>query len=112
MKLASDIVEDVMLYLEDHLTQSVSSKEIANHFKTFYTDEEILWTIDRLQKAHYIQAVPYFDKTFSVDHITHQGYKLLDEMHDGKWRKKASKVTGAISVATIANLLPDILSKP
>lgn len=120
MKLIRECVRDTMLYLEDNLKLNdfVSSDSISI---PKYKQDDITYTISKLEEAGYINAVSrsYDDEIFYyINSITWNGHQFLDNIRDNKvWSKtksilsKLESVSIEIISSTAAQVVTNIISK-
>lgn len=106
MKLNYDCVRDVLLAVENAETidenLSLTPLKVVELFDGLpeYKDNEILYTVEKLKEAGYINAVVSFAAGHYIDgfisSITYSGHEYLDNIRDPKvWRKVKSVLAKA-----------------
>lgn len=115
MKLNYDCVRDVLLAVEKTETidedLSLTPLEVVGLFDRLpeYKDNEILYTVEKLKEAGYINAAMRFASGRYIDgfisSVTYSGHEYLDNIRDPKvWRKVKSVLAkaGAITMPLIS----------
>lgn len=115
MKLNYDCVRDVLLAVEKAETidenLSLTPLKVVKLFDELpeYKDNEILYTVEKLKEAGYINAVVSFAAGHYIDgfisSITYSGHEYLDNIRNPKvWRKVKSVLdkAGAITLPLIS----------
>ena len=115
MKLNYDCVRDVLLAVEKTETidenLSLTPLKVVKLFDELpeYKDNEILYTVEKLKEADYINAAISFAAGHYIDgfisSITYSGHEYLDNIRDPKvWRKVKNVLdkAGAITLPLIS----------
>ena len=115
MKLNYDCVRDVLLAVEKAETidenLSLTPLKVVKLFDELpeYKDNEILYTVEKLKEADYINAAISFAAGHYIDgfisSITYSGHEYLDNIRDPKvWRKVKNVLdkAGAITLPLIS----------
>ena len=115
MKLNYDCVRSVLLTVEKSKTideeLNLNPLAVETIFEQLpkYEDSEILYTIEKLKKAGYINAALHFAAGHFIDgavsSITYSGHEYLDNIRESEvWRKVKTmlKNAGAITLPLIS----------
>ena len=124
MKLNTDCVRDVLLYLEESLEVdigksqmiSVSLHQIQTHFETEYTPEDIWYTVLKLREAKFIDGTfmnSNKSKMFicNIDDIMWDGHTFLNNIRPKSiWEatKTGAKKLETTSIAALSMIASEI----
>ena len=121
MKLNQDCIRDLLLYLENNLSYTTNKININNLHLKNYTEDELIYTAEKLFEGNYITYViakAYNPPVIVVTGITYNGHQFLDNIRDDKVWKKTKSILSKVSSASIniiseiaAKVLSDIISK-
>ena len=116
MKLNHDCIRDFMIYFEKNvrLNEELSYSDLDLFEKeTKYSSEDIIYTIQKLSEANYINAQFYQGSNaiynLSVSAITWEGHQFLDTIRDNKVWKNTKTVVSKFSSVSIT-LLKEVAS--
>ncbi len=118
MQLNHECIRDLMLYLEANL--SYSNAIIINDIKELdYTEEELLYTSERLIEADFLKAsIQSFISdelpTIYAHAITYSGHELLDNIRDNSvWNKIKSKISclASVSISIVNSVAATVISE-
>lgn len=106
MKLKKECIRDLLLFVESSNTPSVNESEIQNFIdNTDYTKPDIIYTIQKLQEAGYLNAnIKYGDNTvywYSISSITYDGHQFLDTIRDDSVWEAAKQKTSVLKDVSI-----------
>lgn len=115
MKLNHDCIRDLLLYLEDHLCYKdeirINSLKIEP-----YSQDELLYTADRLIEAGYLNSRFGWNMQSShiitVNSISYDGHQFLDTIRDdGIWKNTKNKFAkfSSISLPIIQELASSLI---
>ena len=118
MTLNHDCIRDLLLYLEGNLTYD--NEIIVNNIDSLnYTEEDLLYTTERLIEAGYIKAS--FQEFISddlpiaeVQAITYRGHEFLDTIRDTSVWTKTKNITSkfsSTSIQLISSIASQIISQ-
>lgn len=118
MKLNHNCVRDLLLFIEDNLTYStyIYVNEIQLEG---YTQEEIIYSADKLLDAGYITATRKVfissDGTpqIEIKSITWDGHQFLDNIRDNKvWEQTKGILSkfSSVSIGIISNVAAQVIS--
>ncbi|MEY2385724.1 DUF2513 domain-containing protein [Lactococcus lactis] len=112
MKLNHDCVREVILDIEKNQSMGnfYGSENVGEHLSQ-YTDEDIIYSIDQLDQAGFIEVSSNYSMeligSYMIKGITWEGHQFLDNVRDNKiWsltKKSASKVA-SVSLPVMAQL--------
>lgn len=121
MKLDQECVRDLLLYMENELPMNAQvrlSSVYEEHFKSKYSNEQVLYTASKLHEAKLIEGVPFtFDigiVDFVMQSISYDGHQLLDNIRDPKvWEetKNATKKLTSVSLPILIEVAKTIAIK-
>ena len=117
LKLNKDCIRDLLLYLEKNLDNK-SDIQVRNITLNDYSNEELMYTAEKLIEAQFINAVNKWDITdshiISVISLTYKGHEFLDTIRDNivwsKTKSFLSKFTST-SIGLISNVASEVLAK-
>lgn len=115
MKLNHDCVRDVLLYLEEKLTDKpLKIKDIASHFENDYSLDDIVYTFQKLEEAKYVStsAENTCSKHSLVKTITWKGHNFLDNIRDAKILAKAKQSLSELksfSLEVLADICKELI---
>lgn len=130
MKFNPDCIRDILLYLENNLKyenaafslkhKEISAYKIAEYLSSFYTQDDILYNIEKLEEENYIHysSVSY-DKNHSIveayiDDITFQGHEFLNNVRSKDiWEtaKSGAKKIGSMSLKLLSTIAVQVITK-
>lgn len=101
MKLIHDCVRDVMLYVEENLTDNkLMDIEVISKDLPKYSLEDITYTCKKLDEAGYLMISPLSMDCYFVKEMTYNGHLFLDDIRDdGVWKEVKSKSSKIASVS-------------
>ena len=116
MKLNKDCIRDLLLYLEDNLSYT-SDININNLKFKNYTEEELVYTCERLIEADFLSCI--VSKGFEMPiiiakNITYRGHEFLDNIRDDSVWKETKKITSkfaSTSVQIISNVAAKVIAE-
>lgn len=112
MKLNQECIRDLLLYLEDNLSYKHDININGLKLKE-YSEEELIYTAERLIEANLISCVcaKGFDIPVIIARsITYSGHQFLDNIRDdGVW-KETKKITSKVASTSI-QIISDIASQ-
>ncbi|WP_219192526.1 DUF2513 domain-containing protein [Bacillus paralicheniformis] len=116
MELKHDCIRDLLLELEKNLklNQTLSVSDIANlsSMKCYHQDD-IVYTINKLDEAGFIKSISYMGGGLDVSEITYYGHQFLDNVRGNSiWsetKSQLSKVEGAASLSVISELASSLV---
>ncbi|WP_195536357.1 DUF2513 domain-containing protein [Bacillus paralicheniformis] len=116
MELKHDCIRDLLLELEKNLklNQTLSVSDIANlsSMKCYHQDD-IVYTINKLDEAGFIKSISYMGGGLDVSEITYYGHQFLDNVRGNSiWsetKSQLSKVGGAASLSVISELASSLV---
>lgn len=116
MKLNQDCVRELMLELEDILEfdNGISYEKVEElKITSDYPYETIIYTIKKLNEAGYIKAKFFYADNslynLSIDDITWEGHKFLDNIRDNFVWKKTKSITSKFSSVSF-NVISEVAS--
>lgn len=115
MKLNHNCVRDMLLFLEKELyDKPLKIQNIANSFEKIYTEDEIVYTFQKLEEAKFIvtSSDKVCNKHSLVKTITWKGHNFLDNIRDDKivqLAKNACKNLKSFSIEVFADVCKEII---
>lgn len=110
MRLNNECIRDLLLYLEENLDNE-NDIDLVNFTFKKYTNEDIIYTAQKLIEAHYINARSAYGSNtiyyFPVSSITYNGHQFLDTIRPQTvWEKtiEKSKVLGDTSISILSQI--------
>lgn len=105
LKLNHDCVRDFLLYFEENIDLDESMEpedfEVFKNIKNKYTYNEIIYTIQKLDEAGYIDTKTYMSG-IEVFSITWNGHEFLDNIRsDTTWSETKSKILNNVGTTSL-----------
>lgn len=104
MKLNHDCIRDLLLYIEENLNYCDELEINRLHLKS-YTQEELLYTTEKLAEANYLTYyLIEIDDAYPillVQSITYKGHQFLDTVRDNEVWSKTKKVLSSLKSVSI-----------
>lgn len=102
MKLNTECLRDLLLYLEENL--SATNPVIVNNLTlNNYSQEDLIYTADKLREAGFLNCTKksFDNMPFIMIHsITYQGHQFLDSIRDKNiWTETKAKASKIASVS-------------
>lgn len=117
MKLNHDCIRDLLLYIENNASYNEEIK-INNLSLKKYSNEELIYTADKLIEAKYLNCIRYVQYAknmpfIAVKSITFEGHKFLDNIRDNNvWEKTKNILSkfSSTSIGIVSNISAQVIS--